>query len=157
MTIASPKGRLSQVSGSTRRIVDWFESLQPGTLATIDAIYASNASFRDPFNDVCGVVAIRTIYAHMFETLEQPRFEVTEIVEQGHKICLVWLFRFGWRSKLFEIEGSTLFDLDADGRIVRHRDYWDVAQGIYEHLPMLGVILRSLRRRMATPSREPAH
>lgn len=156
MSIAKHAGESGHVCEPTRRLVDWFESLQPGTLDTIDLIYASDASFRDPFNDVCDVATIRAVYAHMFEALEHPRFEVIEIVEQERKVCLVWLFRFGWRQKSFEIEGSTIFDLNADGLIARHRDYWDVAQGIYEHLPLLGSVLRTLRKRMATPLIGPA-
>ena len=151
MSIVEPNDRLAQVSESTRRIVDWFESLQPQTLGTISGIYAFNAHFRDPFNDVCGTAAIRAVYEHMFETLEHPRFEVIESVAQGQQICLVWMFRFTWRAKSFEIEGSTLFDLDSDGLIARHRDYWDVAQGLYEHLPVLGPLLRLVRKKMATP------
>ena len=37
----------------------------------------------------------------------------------------------------------------ADGRIARHRDYWDAAGELYEKLPLLGTLMRWLRRRIA--------
>jgi steroid delta-isomerase len=127
----------------------WFESLSSETLATIDLVYAPDAHFVDPFNDVRGVLAIRTIYAHMFENLGEPRFLVTEVIEQDQRIFMGWQFRFQWRDKSFEVQGATRFLIDNDGRISEHQDFWDPAQGIYEKLPILGSILRKLRRRMS--------
>jgi len=132
----------------------WFEALSPETLATIDSVYAPDAHFVDPFNDVRGVRAIRTIYAHMFENLGEPHFLVTDVIEQDQRIFMGWKFRFQWRGRLFEVQGATRFLINNNGRIEQHQDYWDPSQGIYEKLPILGPILRALRRRMsasATP------
>ena len=38
--------------------------------------YASNARFKDPFNDVVGVPGIERVFAHMFDALDEPRFVV---------------------------------------------------------------------------------
>ncbi len=35
----------------------------------------------------------------------------------------------------------------ADGRIQRHRDYWDTAEEVYAKLPVLGALVRWLRRK----------
>ncbi|WP_413888997.1 hypothetical protein [Candidatus Aalborgicola defluviihabitans] len=34
-----------------------------------------------------------------------------------------------------------------DGRILDHRDYWDAAEELYEKLPLLGGLMRWLKRR----------
>lgn len=135
-------------SPQTQAIVQWFESLTPQTLASIDRVYAPLAQFRDPFNNVCGVEAVRRVYAHMFENLQGPRFEVTEVIEQGSRVFMAWRFLFVWRGRGFEVDGASRFLLNGDGQIVSHVDYWDVAAGIYEKLPWLGGLLRGLRRRM---------
>jgi len=127
----------------------WFEALSLETLATIDSVYAPDAHFVDPFNDVRGVTAIRTIYAHMFENLGEPRFLVTDVIEQDQRIFMGWQFRFQWRGRPFDVQGATRFLIDDNGRIEQHQDYWDPSQGIYEKLPILGPILRGLRRRMS--------
>jgi hypothetical protein len=38
-----------------------------------------------------------------------------------------------------------------DGRVIRHRDYWDAAQELYEKMPVIGGLMRWLRRRAALP------
>jgi len=43
--------------------------------------------------------------------------------------------------------GASHLLLDADGRITSHRDYWDAAEELYEKLPVLGALMRILKRR----------
>jgi hypothetical protein len=37
--------------------------------------------------------------------------------------------------------------LDEAGRITLHRDYWDAAEELYEKLPLIGGLMRWLKRR----------
>ena len=45
------------------------------------------------------------------------------------------------------IRGGSHLQLTADGRILLHRDYWDVAEELYEKLPVLGALMRWLKSR----------
>lgn len=159
------------------RITAWFEALTPQTLATIGDIYAKDAHFKDPFNDVVGIEKIQAIYAHMFENLTNPRFEITQVIEQqsqksqqsqkvqqsqqslqqpsepaAHEThaFVAWQFKFEWRGERFDVPGGTRFLVNGQGLVTDHVDYWDPAAGIYERLPLIGVVLRKLRQRMAT-------
>jgi steroid Delta-isomerase len=38
---------------------------------------------------------------------------------------------------------------DSDGKVARHIDYWDAGKHFYEKLPLLGALLRAIRRRVA--------
>jgi hypothetical protein len=137
-------------------LATWFESLTPQTLATIGEVYAVDAHFQDPFNDVVGIDQITAIYAHMFANLTHPRFEITDTIEQvsptAHRAFVAWQFKFEWRGQLFDIPGGTRFSLNQAGLVIDHIDYWDVAAGLYERLPLIGAVLRTLRRRMAATS-----
>ena len=79
------------------RLVQYFETLSPDTLHAVSRYYAADARFKDPFNDVHGPGAIAAIFAHMFDTLEQPHFVVTTQVVQGNACFMGWEFRFGFR------------------------------------------------------------
>ena len=133
------------------RIRAYFEALSPQSLADIGTLYVPNARFKDPFNEVHGVPAIRGIFEHMFHSLHQPRFVVTQQVVDGAQAFLVWEFRF--RFKRFDttteqvIRGGSHLVLAPDGRISDHRDYWDAAEELYEKLPGVGVVMRWLKRR----------
>lgn len=131
------------------QLVRFFETISPETLARIGEIYAPDARFKDPFNDVRGLDAIRGIFEHMFTQVDAPRFVVTNRVQQGEQAFLTWDFLF--RMKRFSketqcIRGSTHIVFDADGAVVLHRDYWDAAEELYEKLPVLGGLMRLLKR-----------
>lgn len=134
-------------------VIRYFETLTPASLATIEHVYAPDASFVDPFNRVGGVAAIRGIYVHMFATLHTARFEVLQSISEGDQSFLIWNFHVQRRrsSPQSVIHGATHLRFAPDGRIALHRDYWDPAQEIYETVPLLGTLMRAVRARLATP------
>ncbi|MDO9072933.1 MAG: nuclear transport factor 2 family protein [Rubrivivax sp.] len=132
------------------RIIDFFEQLSPAELPRLAQIYTDDAHFKDPFNEVQGVPAIGHIFEHMFRTLHAPRFVIHDVVVQGGQCFLTWdfVFRLKRGSAEVVVRGGSHLLLAEDGRIRLHRDYWDVAEELYEKLPVLGALMRWLRRRV---------
>lgn len=130
-------------------LIDFYQSLTPAGLARFGEFYAEHARFKDPFNDVHGLPAIRRIFEHMFAQLQAPRFVVTEKVGAGDTAFLVWTLHFRRGGKEETIHGVTRLHWDASGKVDEHRDYWDAAEELYMKLPLLGGLLRALRRLFA--------
>ena len=133
------------------RVIAFFENISPADVATIGQFYAPQARFKDPFNEVVGVPAIQGIFAHMFEALEQPRFVVTGRVVQGTQCFLTWDFLFAFKDfhkgVTQTVRGASHLVLDEQGLVTLHRDYWDAAEELYEKLPVVGALMRWLKRR----------
>ena len=133
------------------RLADFYEILSLATLHQLDVLYAAEARFKDPFNEVRGVPAIQAIFAHMFGALEQPRFVVTGRVVQGNQCFLTWDFLFAFqrfdKGVTQTVRGASHLVLDDEGLVTLHRDYWDAAEELYEKLPVVGALMRWLRRR----------
>jgi ketosteroid isomerase-like protein len=132
-------------------IVARFEDLAPADLARLAELYTEDARFKDPFNAVQGLAGIRGVFQHMFDALQAPRFVVRDVIVQGDQCFLTWDFRFvmprlGGQEQC--IHGGSHLVLAADGRIAVHRDYWDAAEELYEKLPLLGTLMRWLKRRV---------
>lgn len=128
-----------------------FESL---TLAGVDALaehYAVDARFKDPFNDVQGRGAIVHIFSHMFSQVGAPKFAVTALIAKEGvlgappQIFMRWDFSFVALGAAQTIRGATYFELNAQGFITLHRDYWDAAEELYEKIPLLGSLMRWLK------------
>jgi steroid Delta-isomerase len=135
------------------RVVEFFERLQPADLDRLAELYAEDARFKDPFNQVQGLAAIRGVFDHMFRTLRQPRFVILDVVVQDAQCFLTWDFRFGApRLGAGEqcIHGGSHLHFAHDGRVLQHRDYWDAAEELYEKLPLVGSLMRWLKRRAAS-------
>ena len=48
---------------------------------------------------------------------------------------MTWDFLFKCRGQAQKISGCTYFELNDQGLIILHRDYWDAAQQVYEKNP----------------------
>jgi ketosteroid isomerase-like protein len=134
-----------------QQIAHYFETLTPQSVTSLKDFYSETARFKDPFNDVVGVPAIEKIFEHMFTSLDQPHFVITGQVVDGDQAFLTWEFRF--RFKRFDTQtrqmvlGTSHLVLDAQQRILLHRDYWDVAEELYEKLPWVGGLMRWLKKK----------
>jgi steroid Delta-isomerase len=135
-----------------QRVVNFYTQLQPTSLAHMGQVYAANATFKDPFNTVQGLPAVRAIFEHMFTAYNEPRFVVTDASLQGDASFMVWDFSCVSKSKAasrLNIHGASHLRFDAQGLISYHRDYWDAAEEVYEKLPVLGAVLRAIKKRGA--------
>lgn len=143
-----------ELPAQVSRLVAFFESLSPALLAQLDEFYAPQVYFKDPFNEVCGLVQVEAIFSHMYATLEKPRFVVTESLVHGDQCFLTWNFEFYFknsgRTTLQTIRGGSHLKFDTRGLVTYHRDYWDAAEELYEKLPVLGGFMRWLKRRAST-------
>ena len=127
----------------------FYETLTPASLARLDALYAPSARFIDPFNDVTGCGAIRRVFVHMFDTLEAPRFVVLDAQAGERTAFLLWTFQFRRAGGQQQILGTTHLRFDEQDRVLLHHDHWDAASQLYETLPVLGALMRWLRRRLS--------
>ena len=134
-------------------LIRFYEELTPESVSRFGEFYAADAYFKDPFNEVRGIDAIRRIFAHMYRQVAEPRFVVTGQVADTGGAMLIWEFHFrtGRRSGRAQvIRGVSHLRFDAEGKVAYHRDYWDTGEELYMKLPGLGLLMRGLRRVLST-------
>lgn len=129
-------------------LVEWLSNLNQESLKQIDNYYHSDCEFQDPFNHVRGLSKIRHLFNEMFE-LDEARFELVDHIQQDNKLFITWDLSFSFRGKHQSIHGSSYILMADDGLIVSHRDYWDAAEQVYEKIPILGWILRKIKKRFS--------
>lgn len=139
------------VEAAVQRTVQFFEQLQAADLGRLGQHYAADAVFKDPFNEVRGLPAIEGIFRHMFVSLHEPHFIVTQRVVQGAQCFLTWDFVFRFQrfspAQWQTVRGASHLVYDEQGLITLHRDYWDAAEELYEKLPVVGSVMRWLKQR----------
>jgi hypothetical protein len=127
----------------------YFETLTPDTLPEIARIATPDMRFRDPFNDVRGidnvVRLLATMYAH-----GTPRFEILDQALGQSAGYILWRFTNdpGGGRAPFVITGMSEIHFAPDGRISEHIDHWDSGGQFYERIPVLGWLVRLVRRRL---------
>lgn len=129
------------------KLTIWYATLSVDTLPDIGLLYAHNAGFKDPFNEVIGIKAIENIFVHMFTTTDNPKFTFIDAIQQGNQGFVTWYFIFELNGKKYTVNGATHLRFDDAGLVTMHRDYWDAAEELWQKLPVLGVLVRWLRKK----------
>ncbi len=130
----------------------FFEGLSPETLDRLEELCAPEVRFRDPFNDVTGVDRFRAVLVKMFEDTVEPRFTIVDRAVSGNVCYLRWDFSFrspGRRGEAWHIVGMSEVHFDEAGKVAAHLDHWDSGAQFYEKLPVVGALVRAVRRRLA--------
>jgi ketosteroid isomerase-like protein len=131
-------------------VINQFENLSPNSIDALVALYSKDAFFKDPFNEVKGHAHIKHIFSHMFTQVNNPHFVIKNTLENGSQACLIWEFIFQLKqsSEINQaIRGCTWMTFNEELLITEHRDYWDAAEELYEKIPVLGALMRWLKKR----------
>jgi steroid delta-isomerase len=141
------------------RYIEFMSTLSEARLSELPEIVTDDMSFQDPFNNLRGREAFARCLHEMLGQLADLKITVTHVGELldpsgdgAARYVLRWTFG-GRLTKLgnrpWQVTGMSEVTLAADGRVNSHIDYWDAAQGLYEKLPLVGGLLRWLRRQLA--------
>lgn len=113
-------------------------------------VYAENAYFNDTLKTVIGAEAIE---AYLLESARRTaaisvRFDDT--VGENGEYYFRWTMsvRFEEDSESIRSIGMTHIRFNENGKVVLHQDYWDAASGLFEHLPVIGGLIRFVKGRL---------
>ncbi len=139
-------------TAALRRYAEFFAAMGEADVARMDTVMTSAVHFRDPFNDLYDLEATQTVFRHMFETCRKARFTILDQAAARDAGFLLW--RLDFRLKRWqpdrhrEILGTSHIRFAPDGRASEHCDHWDAGQQVYEQIPVLGTLLRQVRKRL---------
>ncbi len=129
----------------------FYERLTPETpLEEYAVFFDKKSSFSDPFQSVEGLLPIHNVFLNMYKTLHNPHFLVDEIVTKGDVAYLKWRFTYALKENATpqSFSGLSRVVFTASAKVLTHEDFWDAAHNVYEKIPLLGGILRFIKRRL---------
>lgn len=133
------------------RMKDFFTAMTPETVhAKCANVYAENAWLNDTVKTIEGRAAIEEYFAETAKALDVLNVEFTDISTSGSNYYLRWIMTVKLKDadKPIVSIGMTHMRFTPDGKIAMHQDYWDSAAGLYEHLPVVGRLIRYIKNRI---------
>ncbi len=137
------------MTNAVERYATFMGNLSEDTLPDISQYVARDVLFRDPFNEVVGIEKMQKIFAHMYETMGDVRFDILHHAMDDKTGLLHWRIAATLRGKPWEFEGMTKVEINEAGLVASHVDHWDAARDFYEHFPIIGWSLKAIRRKIA--------
>ncbi len=130
----------------------FYETMTRASLPAIAALVAPDIRFRDPFNDVRGVDDVVRLLSMMYAH-GTPRFEVLDRALSQQAGYILWRFASepsGGGAPIV-ITGMSEIHFTPDGLVCEHIDHWDAGSQFYERIPVLGWLVRKVKRRLELP------
>ncbi|MBF8448606.1 nuclear transport factor 2 family protein [Aeromonas dhakensis] len=137
---------------SLARFVALYQQLNRDELHRLPEVYANEVVFTDPAHRIEGLAALTDYFSALYQRLAYCRFVITSQLQQGRQAWLGWTMTFS-HPKLrggepVTVEGATRLEFDETGKVCLHRDYFDLGAMLYEQLPLLGSVVRTIKGRL---------
>ncbi len=129
-----------------KKYLNLFANLNKENIKNFDDLVIDDVIFSDPFNNIKGLANFKKIFYHMFNKVEDPKFEILNYAQNKDHIFLKWKMTFYAFKASQTIDGMSEITLNKEGKVISHLDYWDSLNGIFIKLPLLGILYKiSLR------------
>lgn len=142
-------------SSNTHPVTDFLEAfnrLDTDNLHRLEAMYTDDVVFTDPFHTVVGRDALRDYLGSLYKRLEACEFTYESVITQGDASNVTWVMRYRHprinAGREITVHGCSHLKL-RDSRVCMHRDYFDAGEMIYQHLPIVGSLIRFVHARMS--------
>ncbi|MDO8909494.1 MAG: nuclear transport factor 2 family protein [Pseudohongiella sp.] len=126
----------------------------PGVAAldNIDRIYTQDVEFRDPVHAIHGRLGVKNYLRSLYASSSGMSFTYLDEQIANHTATIVWNMTFSHKKlkggKPIEIRGVTLIRFT--DRIYYHEDFFDLGAMLYQHVPVLGWLIRYINNRLST-------
>lgn len=117
-------------------------------LGVLLALYDDDVYFEDPLQRTHGKQALAEAMRSMYRKLREIDFQFHSFSSAGDDAHATWTMRFrpAFGPRIL-LEGATHLRL-RDGKILYHRDYWDLLSSLLETSPITALAYRAISRRL---------
>jgi len=130
-----------------------FEPFTPAALReSVQGVYAERLYFNDTLKTLYTRDDLAAYLAQTAEAVADCQVTVDEWIPGA----IGWFVRWRMMLRFKRLRGGRATHsigishivFDRDGRIALHQDFWDAASGLFEHIPVVGGLIRAIRQRM---------
>jgi len=135
------------------RLQQFFTDMTPASArAQVAEVYAPNAYLNDTVVGIFGADVIADYFAHAAGQAEVFNVVFVDVARGDVDYYIRWQMTVR-AAALSNGEpiisyGTTQFRFDEQGRVLIHKDFWDAATGVYEHLPYVGGVMAYIHRKL---------
>lgn len=131
-----------------------YQQLGKDNLASLADAYSPDVTFQDPWHKLQGLAALRAYFANLYTNLSYCRFTIHQVQENTTDANAFVLWQMDYAHPRLNSGNNIQVDgvshLQFAEKVTYQRDYADMGQMLYEHVPLLGSAIRVLKRRATT-------
>jgi hypothetical protein len=129
-----------------------YNQLDKTNLDLLYTIYHPKIHFADPAHSIDGLNNLKQYFTAMYENVRSIRFDFHDRLENSSQAFLTWTMHFSHarlaKGRSIAVSGCSRLEFAAEGKVIYHRDYFDLGAMLYEHIPVLGGIIKTIKQRL---------
>ncbi len=134
--------------------VDFFKELNSDTMDLIDEFYDRYILFRDPLVEIRSREKLKDYYRRLYQNVQEIDFDISYVVQENNNTALAWKMMLRAENfngnKPVTVDGSSIIKFGgSEGKAIYHRDYFDLGEFVYEGIPVVGGLVRIVKRKMS--------
>ncbi|MDE1230773.1 nuclear transport factor 2 family protein [Vibrio aestuarianus] len=128
-----------------------YQKLNKANLHLLDEVYHNDVVFEDAAHRLEGKVSLSEYFNNLYQNVTRCDFTIHEQQQMGNSGFLTWTMalqhpKLG-KGSLIYVQGMSHLKFQ-DGKVIYHRDYFDLGEMLYENLPLLGSVIRAVKQRL---------
>ncbi|GEA49927.1 MULTISPECIES: nuclear transport factor 2 family protein [Vibrio] len=132
-------------------VADVYQSLSKDTLHSLTRIYHQDVIFEDSAHKLNGWAELSSYFDNLYQNVIDCRFDILSKHQAGDAGFIIWTMRLR-HPKLkggseVAVQGISHLEF-RDGKVIHHRDYFDMGEMLYENLPVLGSVIKTIKKRL---------
>ena len=117
-----------------------------------EKVYAPEAFLNDTLKTLHGSPAIRDYFIKTAQGLESMTVTFDDVAVSGRNYYFRWTMETRMKNiakgKTIRTIGVSMVRFDPQGRVILHQDFWDSAQGVWDHVPVIGSGIRWIQSQL---------
>jgi len=130
--------------------INIYSQLSVDNLELLDSLYHQDIIFIDPMHSLQGLDELRNYFTNLYTNLVSCDFNIVQTINEGNQAAIYWKMTFCHptlnKGQEVEVFGSSHIQ-GTDGKVTYHRDFVDLGSMLYEHIPVVGKLIRYIKRR----------
>lgn len=155
--LAHPRGPAPGSEGEAQalaRFAEFFSSFSADRIERLlPATYADDIYFNDTLKAIRGRQALAHYLAESAAAVEQCTVDILDqAASDSGEYWLRWKMMIRFKKLRRGVDtwtvGASHLRFNADGLVVYHQDYWNAADGLFQHVPLLGWMIGKIKQRL---------
>ena len=122
-------------------------------------LYASELHFSDALMMTRDRDRVVEHFQGLVDAGTAVQVEILQTLVSDADVYLIWSMQAEFtpvrQSVISDTIGVTHLRFNEAGRVVLHQDFWDTGLGLYQHIPVLGRVVKSINRRFVIEDPDP--
>lgn len=132
-------------------VSQFYRQLSKHNLDQLAELYHPHVVFEDSAHRIEGLAALQCYFVQLYQNVQRCDFTIHEQQQLGQNAFLTWTMHLQHPKlaggTMISVQGTSCIKFE-DGKVIYHRDYFDLGEMLYEHIPLLGRVIRCIKRRL---------